>query len=270
MNPNQALWEKGDFTRIAVTMHESGEALVKRLGITKGMKVLDVGCGDGTTALPEAKLGADVLGVDIARNLVEAGNRRAAALGLANCKFQQGDACDLRDLPDRAFDLVVSIFGAMFAPRPEDVARAMVRVTRPGGRIVMGNWIPNDPTLVAQILKINMAYMPPPPEGYVSPMMWGVESHVIERFEGAGVARENISCERDTVTFRYAGKPAALAKEIWSYYGPTMSAMDAAEKSGRADELQQELVALFESHNQSSNADATSIPATFLRVTVTV
>src|SRR5262249_17455409 len=155
MNPNQSLWEKGDFTRIAESMRESGEALVKAIGTTKGMKVLDLGCGDGTTALPQAALGAEVLGVDIARNLVDAGNRRAKEHGLANLRFQQGDACDLRELEDRSFDRVVSIFGAMFAPRPFDVAKSMVRVTRPGGRIVMGNWIPNDPTLVAQILKIS-------------------------------------------------------------------------------------------------------------------
>ena len=155
MNPNKALWEKGDFTRIAENMRENGEAFVKGLGITKGLKVLDLGCGDGTTALPAAKLGADVLGVDIASNLVAAGNKRAKDQGLANCKFQEGDASNLQGLRDQTFDLVVSIFGAMFAPRPFDVAKEMVRVTRPGGRIVMGNWIPNDPTLVAQILKIS-------------------------------------------------------------------------------------------------------------------
>jgi ubiquinone/menaquinone biosynthesis C-methylase UbiE len=183
-NPNKALWEKGDFTRIAETMRESGEALVQRIGITRGLTVLDLGCGDGTTALPAAKLGADVLGVDIARNLVEAGNRRAAKQGLTNCTFREGDATNLQPIPDQSFDTVVSIFGAMFAPRPHDVAKEMVRVTRAGGRIVMGNWIPNDPTLVAQILKISSAYTPPPPEGFVSPMTWGVESHVIERFAG--------------------------------------------------------------------------------------
>ncbi len=176
MNPNKALWEKGDFTRIAASMRESGEALVAGLGITPGMKVLDLGCGDGTTALPAARLGADVLGVDIASNLVEAGNRRAQAEGLTNCRFQEGDATNLSELADRSFDLVVSIFGAMFAPKPFDVAKEMVRVTRPGGRIVMGNWIPGDPTLVAQILKISSAYSPPPPEGFVSPMTWGIES----------------------------------------------------------------------------------------------
>src|SRR5438045_656906 len=150
MNPNKALWEKGDFTRIAESMRASGEALVQRLGIKKGMKVLDLGCGDGTTALPAAKLGADVLGVDIAQNLVEAGNKRAAEQGLTNCKFQEGDASNLGQLPDQSFDLVVSIFGAMFAPKPFEVAKEMVRVTRPVGRIVMGNWLPNDPHVVAR------------------------------------------------------------------------------------------------------------------------
>src|SRR5216110_1093719 len=268
VNPNKALWEKGDFTRIAATMRESGETLVEKLGITKSMQVLDLGCGDGTTALPEAKLGADVLGIDIARNLVEAGKRRAMEQGLTNIKFQQGDASNLEQVPDKSFDLVVSIFGAMFAPKPFEVAKEMVRVTRPGGRIVMGNWIPNDPTLVAQILKISSNYTPPPPEGFVSPMAWGVESNVIERFAGAGVPAENISFARDTFTFNFPGTPAALVDEFRKYYGPTMNAFEAAEKKGRAAELQKELEELFDSQNQSQAA--TSIPATFLRVTVAV
>src|SRR5437764_4276600 len=166
INPNKALWEKGDFTRIAESMRESGEALVMTLGITNGLDVLDLGCGDGTTAVPAARLGADVLGVDIASNLVEAGNARVQRLGITNCRFQEGDATDLRELEDDRFDLVISIFGAMFAPRPFDVAKEAVRVTRPGGRIVMGNWIPNDPTLVAQLLKISASYSPLPPEGF--------------------------------------------------------------------------------------------------------
>src|SRR5262247_4078907 len=207
MNPNKALWEKGDFTRIAQSMRESGEAIARSLGITRGMKVLDLGCGDGTTALPEAKLGADVLGVDIARNLVEAGNRRAREQGLENCRFHEGDASNLRGLDDHTFDLVVSMFGAMFAPKPFDVAKEMVRVTRPGGRIVMGNWIPGDPTLVAQILKISSAYSPPR-AGFISPMMWGIESNVIERFAGAGVPKEKISFVKDTWTFNFSGPPA--------------------------------------------------------------
>ena len=269
-NPNKALWEKGDFTRIAETMRESGEALVQQLGITKGLKVLDLGCGDGTTALPEAKLGADVLGVDIARNLVEAGNRRAKEQGLTNCRFQEGDATNLQGLPDKSFDLVVSIFGAMFAPKPFDAAKEMVRVTRPGGRIVMGNWIPNDPTLVAQILKISSSYTPPPPEGFVSPMTWGIESNVIERFGAAGVAKENVSFKQDAFIFNFAGTPSGFLDEFRKYYGPTMNAFEAAEKNGRAADLQKELEVLFNSQNKSSRKDATSIPATFLRVTVAV
>jgi len=269
-NPNKALWEKGDFTRIADTMRESGEALVQRIGIRPGIKVLDLGCGDGTTALPAAKLGADVLGVDIASNLVAAGNKRANEMGLTNCRFQEGDATNLRDLKDQSFDVVVSIFGAMFAPKPNDVAKEKVRVIKPGGRVIMGNWIPNDPTLVAQILKISSAYTPPPPEGFVSPMTWGVESHVVERFGAAGVPKENISFVRDTFTFNSPKPPAALVEDFRRYYGPTMNAFDAAEKNGKATELQKELEALFERQNQSPNKNATSIPATFLRVTVDI
>jgi ubiquinone/menaquinone biosynthesis C-methylase UbiE len=267
-NPNKALWEKGDFTRIAGTMRESGEALVQRLGIAKGLKVLDLGCGDGTTALPEAKLGADVTGIDIALNLVEAGTRRAAEQGLTNVKFQEGDASNLEQVSDKSFDLVVSVFGAMFAPKPFNVAKEMVRVTRPGGRIVMGNWIPNDPTLVAQLLKISSNYTPPPPEGFISPMTWGVESNVIERFTAAGVPAKNISFERDTFTFNFPGTPAGFVDEFRKYYGPTMNAFEAAEKNGRAADLQKELEELFKSQNKGN--EATSIPATFLRVTVAV
>src|SRR5207344_446939 len=260
MNPNKALWEKGDFTRIAESMRESGEALVRGLEITKGLKVLDLGCGDGTTALPAARLGADVLGVDIASNLVEAGNKRAKEQGVTNCKFQEGDASSLHELKDHTFDLVVSIFGAMFAPKPFDVAKEMVRVTRPGGRIVMGNWIPNDPTLVAQILKISSSYSPPPPEGFISPMTWGIENQVIERFAGAGIPAERISFVKDTFTFNCPGTPAEFVTRFRKYYGPTMNAFDAAEKNGRADDLQRELEVLFSSQNTSRHPSATSIP----------
>jgi len=270
MNPNKALWEKGDFTRIAATMRQSGAALVQSVGIVPGMQVLDLGCGDGTTALPAAQLGAQVLGVDIAANLVEAGNLRAREAGVSNIRFVEGDACDLSGLESQSFDRVVSIFGAMFAPKPFEVAKEMVRVTRPGGRIVMGNWIPNDPTLVAQLLKISSAYSPPPPEGFISPMTWGVESQVLERFGAAGVPAERIRCEKDTYTFDFAGPPAAFVDLFRSYYGPTMNAFAAAAQNGREDALRQELVDLFERHNRSSEPGRTIIPATFLRVTVEV
>ncbi len=267
-NPNKALWEKGDFTRIAQSMRESGDALVQAIGIAPGSRVLDLGCGDGTTALPAARRGAEVLGVDIASNLVRAGRRRAAAEGLENIRFEEGDACELDALEDASFDVSVSIFGAMFAPRPFDVARELVRVTRAGGRIVMGNWIPNDPTLVAQTLKISAAFTPPPPAGFVSPMTWGIEENVLERFAAAGIPATRVAFARDTFTFRYPGTPAAYVEEFRTYYGPTMNAFEAAAKNGKDAELYDALVELFTRENRSGRADSTVIPATFLRVTV--
>ena len=266
VNPNKALWEKGDFTRIAAAMRESGEQLVDSLGVRAGTKVLDLGCGDGTTALPAARRGGDVLGVDIAENLVTAGNARARAAGLSNLRFQEGDASDLRDLGDSSFDLVVSIFGAMFAPRPFDVAHEMVRVTKPGGRIVMGNWIPGDPTLVAQILKISAAYTPPPPPGFVSPMTWGDEVQVRERFEAAGITPDNIQCERATYIFSQDGPPSELFATFRQYYGPMMNAFEAAAAAGHQEQLARELKELFIAQNRGG--DGTEIPATYLRVTV--
>jgi SAM-dependent methyltransferase len=268
VNPNKALWEKGDFTRIAETMRESGEELVDTLGVTPGMKVLDVGCGDGTTALPAAKLGADVLGVDIASNLVAAGKQRAEAAGLSqNLRFTVGDASNLSCIEPNAYDLVVSIFGAMFAPKPFDVARELLRVTRPGGRIVMGNWIPGDPTLVAQILKISGAYTPPPPAGFISPMLWGDEEQVKARFAVFGTRPDRIAFERATWRFRGDGPPTNLFETFRRFYGPTMNAFEAASKDFRERELAQELSDLFIAQNEGG--DRTDIPATFLKVTVT-
>lgn len=268
VNPNKALWEKGDFTRLAETMRESGTALIDQLSISPGMKILELGCGDGTTALPAARLGAHVLGVDIARNLVAAANKRIQEEGLTTISIREGDATNLEGIEDNHFDLVISIFGAMFAPRPFDVAKEMVRVTRPGGRIVMGNWIPNDPTLVAQILKISSAYTPPPPEGFISPMLWGVESHVIERFAKAGIAPEDIFFLRDQFTFNAPYPPSVFVERFRDYYGPTMNAFEAAEKAGKAADLQRELEELFARENKSGDPNTTCISAAFLRVTV--
>jgi ubiquinone/menaquinone biosynthesis C-methylase UbiE len=250
-------------------MRQSGEALVKSIGITTPLRVLDLGCGDGTTAVPLARLGAEVVGIDIARNLVDAGNKRAAEAGLNRLKFQEGDACNLQEVPNQTFDLTLSIFGAMFAPKPFDVAKEMVRVTKPGGRIVMGNWIPNDPTsFVSQLLKISSAFTPPPPEGFVSPMTWGVDTHVIERFGQAGVPKEKISTVKDTFHFISPRKsPADLIESFRRFYGPTMNAFEAAEKSGKVEELHQQLWELANAQNTGTGG-GTSIPATFLRVTV--
>jgi ubiquinone/menaquinone biosynthesis C-methylase UbiE len=271
INPNKALWEKGDFTRIADLMRESGEAMVQSLGITPPLRVLDLGCGDGTTALPLASQGAEVVGIDIARNLVEAGKKRAAEAGLSRLTFQEGDASNLLGVDDDSFDLTLSVFGAMFAPRPFDVAREMVRVTKPGGRIVMGNWIPNDSTsFVSQVLKISSAFTPPPPEGFVSPMTWGVDTHVVERFDRAGVPKEKISMIRDVFRFVSPDKtPADVVELFRRFYGPTMNAYEAAEKNGKLEDLHQQLLELAIAQNAGNNGGS-SIPATFLRVTVSV
>src|SRR5580765_5895572 len=223
MNPNKALWEKGDFTVIAALMRQSGEAVVKSLGIKPPLRALDLGCGDGTTAIPLAQMGAEVVGIDIAKNLVDAGNRRAAAAGLTRLKFQEGDASNLEGVNDHSYDVTVSMFGAMFAPKPFDVAKEMVRVTKPGGRIVMGNWIPGDPTFVSQLLKISTSFMPPPPEGFISPVTWGVEANVLERFGQAGVSAGKISLTKDTYQFASSEKtPADFIDLFEKYYGPTM------------------------------------------------
>jgi ubiquinone/menaquinone biosynthesis C-methylase UbiE len=270
MNPNKALWEKGDFTEIAAFMRQSGEALVKSLGITPPLRVLDLGCGDGTTAVPLARSGADVTGIDIARNLVDAGNRRAKQLGLSRLTFQEGDACNLAGVADHSFDLVLSVFGAMFAPKPFDVAREMVRVTKPAGRIVMGNWIPNDPTFVSQVLKISSAFTPPPPEGFISPMTWGVESNIIERFGQAGVPQEKIAMVKDTFYFASPDEsPTRFIELFRDFYGPTMNAYEAAQKTGKTDDLHRQLVELANAQNKTKDA-GTLIPATFMRVTVSL
>jgi ubiquinone/menaquinone biosynthesis C-methylase UbiE len=270
INPNKALWEKGDFTEIAAFMRQSGEAIIDSLTIKPPLRVLDLGCGDGTTAIPLARAGAEVTGIDIARNLVEAGNKRAAAAGLSRLKFQEGNACKLEGVADCSFDLAISVFGAMFAPKPFDVAREMVRVTKPGGRVVMGNWIPNDPTFVSELLRISSAFTPPPPEGFVNPMTWGVESQIVDRFGQAGVPRENISMVKDTYYFAHADKsPTEFIELFEAFYGPTMNAVEAARKNGRTQELHEELVALANAQNKSKDA-GTFIPATFMRITVSV
>ncbi|MDZ4205757.1 MAG: class I SAM-dependent methyltransferase [Patescibacteria group bacterium] len=269
MNPNKALWEKGDFTEIAAFMRQSGEAVVKSLGITPPLRVLDLGCGDGTTAVPLALLGAEVVGIDIAKNLVDAGNKRATEAGLNRLTFQEGDASNLQGISDHSFDLTLSVFGAMFAPKPFDVAKEMVRVTKLGGRIVMGNWIPNDPTsFVSQLLKISSSFTLPPPEGFVSPMTWGVDTHIIERFGQAGVPKGKISMVKNTYSFISPDKsPAEFVELLERFYGPTMNASEAAQKSGKVEELHNQLLELAKMQNKSTDG-GTSIPATFLRVTV--
>lgn len=265
--PHRALWQKGDFSEIAAFMRTSGEAIVASLGVTPGLRALDLGCGDGTTAIPLAQAGAEVTGVDLNPAMVAAGNRRAAQAGLNRLHFEEGDAGGLEGIGDHTFDLSLSVFGAMFAPQPFDAARELVRVTKPGGRVVMGNWIPGDPTFVSELLRVSSAFTPPPPAGFVSPMLWGVPEHIIERFGRAGVAPERITMAKDTYYFTHAEKtPADFIDLFERFYGPTMVAVEAARRSGTAGQMHEQLVALAQAHNKSRGG--TLIPATFMRVTV--
>ncbi len=203
---------------------------------------------------------------------MDAGNRRAAEAGLARLKFYEGDACSLEGVADASFDLTLTIFGAMFAPRPFDVAKEMVRVTKPGGRIVMGNWIPNDPTFVSQVLRISSAFTPAPPEGFISPMTWGVESHIAERFAQAGIPKDRISMVKVTRMLLYVARirsPTGFIEVFRDFYGPTMNAYEAARKNGKEEELHTQLVGLANAQNKSNDA-GTLIPATFMRVTVSL
>ncbi|MCW3096939.1 MAG: class SAM-dependent methyltransferase [Chthonomonadaceae bacterium] len=267
MSSNRAAWEEADFTEIADFMRQAGEEVVHSIGVAPPMRVLDLGCGDGTTAVPSAQLGAEVVGIDIARNLVDAGKRRAAAAGLDRLQFHEGDACNLEGVADDSFDLTLSMFGAMFAPRPFDVAREMVRVTKPGGRIVMGNWIPNDPSFISQLRKISASLLPPPPADCVSTLAWGVETHIIERFGQAGVPREKISMVRDTYNFTSPDKtPEEFVESFRRFYEPTFESAQASEK---LDEFEHQLLELAKSQNRSADG-STLIPANYLRVTVTL
>ncbi len=269
-NPSKALWEKGDFTEIAAFMRQSGEALVLSLGLKMPLRALDLACGDGTTAVPLAQLGAEVTGVDIVGKFVEAGNKRAKEQGLSRLQFQEGDACNLHGIGDHSFDLTLSVFGAMFAPKPFDVAKEMVRVTKPGGRIVMGNWIPDDPiSFVSLLLKISSSFMPPPRDGAVSPMAWGVESHIVERFGQAGVSPSNIAMVKGTYSFITPNTPANFIETFRRFYSPTMKAFEVAQANGKTEELHQQLLELAEAQNRATDG-STAIDATFMRVTVSV
>ncbi len=270
-NANQELWEKGDFTQIAAFMRPAGQAFVESLGLVPPLRVLDLGCGDGTTALPLAQMGAEVVGIDISRPLVKAARARAEAAGLTSISFEEGDATNLEGVGDGSFDFVLSMFGAMFAPKPLDVAREMVRVVRKGGQIVMANWIPNDPeSFVSQVLKVSAAYTPPPPEGFVSPMLWGVESNIRERFAQAGVPTDRIQVKKDVFVFGSAeATPAAFIDIFKDFYGPTMNAFAAASKAGKADEMYGKLRALAEEQNLAEDGTL-RMSATYARVTVEV
>ncbi len=271
MNPNKALWEKGDFTRIASGMRESGEALVARLGVTKGAKVLDLGCGDGTTALPAAKLGADVLGVDISSPLVAAGNRRAQSRAWRTAVSRKATPRTWRGWPTRAFDLVVSIFGAMFAPKPFDVAKEMVRVTKPGGRSSWATGFPGRSDPGGADSEDQLGLYAAAARRFCQSDDLGRREQRARALRGAPAFRRRRSRASATPTSStFRGRRPTFVAVFRNYYGPTMNAFEAAEKNGKAEDLRKELDTLFTAKNQSKDPKVTSIPATFLRVTVSV
>jgi ubiquinone/menaquinone biosynthesis C-methylase UbiE len=252
----KATWSAGDFGQIARYYADEAEAFIKRLDLKPGMKVLDVACGTGNLAIPAARLGATVTGVDIAANSVEQARQNAKAEGLS-AKFDEGDA-EALPYDDASFDAVVTMFGAMFAPRPELVASELKRVCRPGGFIAMANWTPGG--FIGQMFKITSSHIPPPP-GMTSPVLWGVEEKVRERF-GEGISKVETRLQK--VTWAFPFSPAEVVEHFRLYYGPAQKAMGALdEQKGAA--LRKDLEELFTTHNQATDG-TTRVEAEYLEV----
>jgi Methylase involved in ubiquinone/menaquinone biosynthesis len=252
----KATWMAGDFGVIAGMIEKGGDDFVDSIGVKPGMKVLDVACGTGNTAIPEAKKGAEVIGVDIATNLIEQARQRAKAEGL-QIKFEEGDVEDLQ-FPDASFDAVVTMFGAMFAPRPDVTASEMIRVTKPGGFIAMGNWTPE--AFVGQMFKIGSAHVPPPP-GMSVPVQWGSEDIVRQRFAD-GIS--DLQMSRRKIIFTYDGSPADVVDLFRQYFGPTNRAFASLDEAGQ-DALRKDLVDLWKKHNQAAGG-TTKVQSEYLEV----
>ena len=252
----RATWIAGDFGQIARFYANQAEDFISRLELKPGMNVLDVACGTGNLALPAAKTGANVTGVDIAPNLVEQARENAKAAGL-NAKFDEGDA-EALPYPDASFDAVVTMFGAMFAPRPELVAAELKRVCRPGGLIAMANWTPSG--FIGQMFKTTSAHFPPPP-GMASPVLWGVEETVRERL-GEGISKLDTQLQKITWVFPFS--PAEVVEHFRLYYGPTQKAFGALDEQKQAA-LRKDLEQLWSTHNQATDG-TTKVEAEFLEV----
>ncbi len=255
----RATWTSGDFGVIAPQVESEEAELVERLNLQAGMKVLDVACGTGNSALPAARLGADVTGIDIAPNLLEQARARAEAEGL-RAHFEEGDAEQL-GFPDGSFDVVVSIFGAMFAPRPDRVAAELKRVCRSGGRIVMGNWTPD--SFAGQTYKMTTKYVPPP-QGIPAPTLWGDEATVRERWRD-GIAKLEI--HRRTATFRLPFDEAEAVEHYRKYFGPTIRTFAALDPAGQ-EAYRKDYEALWKANNKASDGTI-EVPSDFLEVIAT-
>lgn len=255
----RATWIAGDFGQIAKFLSAEAEKFINGLGLKPGMKVLDVACGTGNLAVPAARLGATVTGVDIAPNLLEQARERAAAEGL-DIKFDEGDA-EALPYEDASFDAVVTMYGAMFAPRPELVAAELKRVCKPGGFIAMGNWTPTG--FVGQMFKAAAAYVPPPP-GMTSPVLWGKDDVVRERF-GDGVSK--VETKPRIVSFAFPFSPAEVVEHFRVYYGPTNKAFAALDEEKQAA-LRSDLEKLWTQNNQATDG-TTAVEAEYLEVIAT-
>ena len=252
-------WMAGDFGKIAESIESHARDLIQRLHVTPGTRVLDVACGTGNVAIPAAEAGADVTGVDLASNLLEQARKRAEHEGV-QATFDEGDAEDL-PYDDASFDLVVSMYGAMFAPRPERAAAEMVRVTRPGGRIAMTNWVPT--SFIAEFAKATAKHVPPP-EGVPSPLLWGDEATVRERFAD-GI--DGLELTRVVVPLAYPFAVEETVEHYRTYYGPTQRAFDALDEEGQAA-LKRDLERVWDEHNQADDG-STYVESEYLQVVAT-
>lgn len=251
----KATWMAGDFGQIANFTATEGEKFVARLAITPGTRVLDVACGTGNTAIPAARAGASVTGVDIATNLLEQARNRAASEGVS-ANFQEGDAEDL-PFGDASFDVVLSMYGAMFAPRPERVATELIRVCRPGGVIVMANWTPQG--FVGKTFQIMAKMVPPPP--IPSPLMWGDEAIVRQRL---GPGTKHIDCVKQSAHFIFPFPPKDVVEFFRKHFGPTQVAFSRLDEAGQAA-LAEQLEGLYHEHNVSKSG-ATEVQGEYLEV----
>ncbi|HEV7700288.1 MAG TPA: methyltransferase domain-containing protein [Pyrinomonadaceae bacterium] len=255
----KATWEAGDFGVIARSIAQGAVELVDRLGIGPGMNVLDVACGSGNTALPEARNGASVTGIDIAENLIEQAKANAAREGL-DAKFEVGDAEDM-PYEDGSFDVVVTMFGAMFAPRPDVTASELKRVCKSGGLIAMANWTPQG--FAGQMFKIGGKHVPPPP-GIPPPVMWGDEDTVRERFAD-GIS--DLELKRIPIMFHFDMPPNDVVEHFRKYFGPTQVAFSKLDEAGQAA-LRAELVELWTSNNRATDG-TTEVESEYLEVRAT-
>ena len=255
----RATWIAGDFGEIARFYTGEAEDFIKRLNLKPGMKVLDVACGTGNLALPAARAGADVTGVDIAPNLVEQARANAEREGL-KAQFDEGDA-EALPYEDASFDAVVTMFGAMFAPRPELVAAELKRVCRPGGLIAMANWTPAG--FIGQMFKTMSGHVPPP-AGMPSPLMWGVEENVRQRL-GEGIS--SLETRPQMVKWVFPFSPAEVVEHFRLYYGPTQKAFGTLDESKQAA-LRKDLEALWSSNSRATDS-TTDVDSEYLEVIAT-